>query len=219
MKYTTYIYALIFLFVTAACSDETPSSSITYTDVALINSITDSGTNFTIAGREGLITTELHSDKVLKADNTELTDNCVVIQYTIMDSKTGEINLRNASIISNYTASAGNSEDITGWNEDKVTLLSHWTIGKHVIVRISLPYYPDKRRLGLMIDSSTLQDSYPQAYLCHSLEGAIDPGDTFYRNYYVAFDLTEVLDGKSPEGLIVNINDPKLKDNKITIYI
>lgn len=217
MKYTAYILAMILLFVTTACGDETPSSAITYTDVALVNSVTDRGTDFTIAGRKDLVTTELHSSAVLKSDGAELTGNCIVIQYTVIDSKTGEINLRNASIISNYDAGAGSSEDIKGWDDDKVTLLSHWTIGKHFIVRVALPYYPEKRRLGLMIDNSTLQDSYPQAYLCHSLQGSIDPGDTFYRNYYVAFDLTDIADAKDWNGLTVYVNDPKLKDKKITI--
>ena len=93
MKITSLlnIILLSYLFLTS-CNDEDPSKKFVYTDVALIESVTQSGTTFRVADKSSDVSS-LHSETVLKDEETELTGKCIVIQYTIADKKTGSIPL------------------------------------------------------------------------------------------------------------------------------
>lgn len=218
MKLIKFIYISLLCIIATACSDDNPPSSVaSFTDVALIKDINESGTTFAIAGNENNIPTRLHSSNILHSEDTELKGTCIVISYTFADESTGEINLRGASIISNFNAISDEKQNIEGWNTDIIRLMSYWTIERRIILRVQLPYSPDKRRLELVVNNTTLSHQYPEAFLFHSLEGTIDPADTFYRTYYIAFNIDEISESIDWKGLKIHINDPELKSNPITI--
>lgn len=207
---------LICSILLASCSDEDPSERFVYTDVALIESITQSGTTFRVADNNGDVSS-LHSEAVLKDEETELTGKCVVIQYALDDEKAGNISLLSASMISNFDAYIGSGEDISGWDTDAVHLQSCWSIDRHVVMRAALPYYPENRKVAIIVDEITKNEAFPTAYLYHSLEGAIDTADTFYRTYYIAFDVAAIPESTEWQGLNIRFYDPEMKNNTITI--
>ena len=217
MKITSLLNIILLscLFLTS-CNDEDPSKKFVYTDVALIESVTQSGTTFRVADKSSDVSS-LHSETVLKDEETELTGKCIVIQYTIADKKTGSISLLSASMISNFNAFISTEEDITGWDTDAVHLQSCWSIDRHVVMRAALPYYPENRKVAIIVDELTKNEAFPTAYLYHSLEGAIDTADTFYRTYYIAFDTTAIPESATWQGLKIHFNDLETKNNTITI--
>ncbi len=216
MKYISYIFLLL-VFIVTACDNETPTSDITFSDVAMVQSVSETGTTFAIAGNDSFVKKHLHTGKILKNEDEDLTGKCIFIKYSFIDKNSGEINLLSASIISNYEAETGGREDISGWDTDNIHLLSYWTIDKTLIIKASLPYYPESRKIALIIDNETTDTDMPHAYLYHSLEDAIKPEDTFNRNYYVAFDLEKVTSGQNWSGIILHFNDSENKNSLITI--
>lgn len=100
--------------------------------------------------------------------------------------------------------------DLVGWDKDPVWLTSIWRGGEKIYMRLNLMYSAEPRRFSLVIDSETIDDPVPTAYLFHWR-----PSDTpdFKRQYYAAFDISALWERSSVEGIRVVMNnaaDPAL---------
>lgn len=102
----------------------------------------------------------------------------------------GPVTLHRWATITNLTIQEAKTEnDLQGWDNDPVWLLSAWRAGNKICMRLRLGYDTAPRRFALLLDPATLEDPIPTAYLYHSR-----PTDapTFDRQYYVAIDITPI---------------------------
>lgn len=204
MRALKHILLALTAVFAASCTGDGPEEVIpAIADIALVKDIDRDGMTLIVAGNDGK-GQALHSPTVLQSEEN-IVGNCIYIAYTYYG--TGEIELISASPINNFTAFVDTPDNIEGWDDDPIRLQSCWTIEQSLVVRAELPYYKGSRKLALVIDESSIGEEYPDAYLYHSLEGAIDITDTFYRSYYFAFSIAEVAGEYSINGLNVHIND------------
>ena len=68
-------------------------------------------------------------------------------------------------------------------------------------------YSPEPRYFGLVVDSLTLTDPWPEAYVMHDLNGA---PDNYLRESYASFDISKVWNMPGCQGLRVHVNDSNL---------
>lgn len=93
---------------------------------------------------------------------------------------------------------------LADWDAEAVDYLAGWRGGNKIYLRLRLPYSTIPRRFGLVVDPSTLSDPFPTLYLCHQRE---DDSPTFDRQYYFAFDISELWQRPEVEGVRMRVND------------
>lgn len=94
------------------------------------------------------------------------------------------------------------------WNADAVFLNSIWRSGNYINVHLRAVYSDKPRYFSLMVDSLTLTDAVPRVYLVHNALGA---PDSYMKEEYASFDITNVWSQGSCDGIEVHVNDSNLK--------
>jgi hypothetical protein len=116
-----------------------------------------------------------------------------------------------ANITNSSLKITDNADDLDGWDKDEIYLLSAWRAGGKLCMRLQLGYSDEPRKFALIVDRATATDPVPTAYLYHARNDSGTP--TFNRQYYVAFDISNLWESDKYDGLRVNINnsaDPSL---------
>ncbi len=98
------------------------------------------------------------------------------------------------------------------WDKDEVYLMAIWRAGDKIIVRCRLPYDDNPRRFFMLADESTLSSPYPDLYLVHELP--IGHTATYDRQYYAAFDASEIFSFDTCEGVTVHVANSNLVDQR-----
>lgn len=216
MKFAPLITsALLLSCIFGSCSD---SDSDADTHIATLYDIAD-----VTAKSAGSTTFTVYRPDVEHAEAVKLTapgynigdtelGTSVMLTYTPLNGKayeSGNITVEHVSSITNANLKKGSQESIIGWDDDPVWLMSLWQAGDKVMVRLKLPYSTEPRRFALVIDDSTADREYPDAYLYHRRP---QQQPNFMRQYYAAFNLANLWNTPGIRGLrihVANSNNPK----------
>lgn len=107
-------------------------------------------------------------------------------------------------------------EYLADWDAEAVEYLAGWRGGSKLYLRLRLPYSAVPRRFGLVADPSTLSQPIPTLYLCHERR---DETPTFDRQYYFAFDIAEVWNLPTTQGICVKVNNRLDAGNQEFMFI
>lgn len=93
------------------------------------------------------------------------------------------------------------------WDHDAIFLNALWRTGEYINLRMRAEYSDKPRYFGLVVDSLTLDNPWPEAYILHNLDGA-PPG--YLRESYASFDISKVWRQPGCLGLRIHVNDSNL---------
>lgn len=193
-----------------ACSDGNDgyNDRILYSSIVTVgNSVVGSGTTFTFQRYDDspLIT--------LTAPNTVIDSSHSgrrALLYYYPESgdpySSGVITVRSLGVINCDTAIIRPIERYH-WDRNAIFLNSIWRTGTYLNLRMRADYSPEPRYFGLVVDSLTLTDPWPEAYVMHDLNGA---PDNYLRESYASFDISKVWNMPGCQGLRVHVNDSNL---------
>lgn len=215
-----YLPVLVMASVVWSCGDDNvPSDSFTYYDVVVYDGSVDQLPVFLTVNPET-------GEKVAYVSGTSVNmleikpGDCVFVGYTIPDNRpaysTGKIYLTGLSEMTNIKAQIIEHKDITGWDSTPIYVMSYYAMYNRLIVQGQIPFSTTKRKLGLVIDKSTLNDETATAYLYQKLD---DTAPTFEREYRIAFDLSEIADSLPGNSLKVMVNNSNLPIDSFIIKL
>ncbi len=214
MKLFNCILLALSVVMMTSCDSETPSGVLPATDIAVMRGVTDGVTTFAV-NRAG-------SDQSQVLDFAGVIDTLVVkpgdallIRYNGV-LPDGTIDLVSYSHFTNLRARIVDSDSVGAWNATPVFLQSYTVVDNSVILRMKLPASGGKRRLGIVVDRSTISNSVPTAYLVHELS---DPEPTFDRSYYVGFNMSDIVSETGVTSFNLFVNNTNLPINQIKINL
>ncbi|MDE7093150.1 MAG: hypothetical protein K2O43_07000 [Muribaculaceae bacterium] len=217
---TVYLPMLIMAAVAWSCNDkEEPNNEFTYYNVVIYDGAVDGQPVFLTVNPET-------GDDVIYTSGATVTLNninpgdCAFIGYTIPDNRTayssGKIYLIGYSEMTNIKSQIIEHKDIEGWDSTPIYMMSYYTMYNRLILQAQIPYSTTKRKLGLVVDKSTLGDEMATAYLYQQLE---DGEPTFEREYRIAFDLSNIVEQLPGNSLKVMINNSNLPMDSFIIKL
>ena len=208
-RYITRILPVLTALVVISCSDDAEVSDQAFlSDIVTLESTGEQGSRFTFRryGDSPLITL---TDPGLQLDS-ENVGKRVLLRYYPESGKPytdGNIRAIGLSPINNDTTVIRPVERYD-WDANAVFLNSIWRSGNYVNVHLRAVYSDKPRYFSLMVDSLTLTDPVPQVYLVHNTLGA---PDSYMREVYASFDITNVWERQGCDGIEIHINDSNLK--------
>ncbi len=117
---------------------------------------------------------------------------------------TDQIEVQGIGTVTNSKLLKGAPETLADWNKDPVWVSSLWRAGRNVVMRVSLVYDAYPRVFKLVVDETTMDNEYPDAYLVNIRRS---DGENFLRQYYVAFDLYALWTHPQYKGLKIHVNN------------
>lgn len=136
--------------------------------------------------------------------------NCVFMAYTPVNGGSEgsqSVKVEAWGRVNNGALLKGAPESLDGWDADPVWLMSLWRAGGKVVVRSMLTYDSEPRVFALVMDETTLEEEYPDAYLVHQRRS---DRPNFKRQYYSAFDVSALWSYASCKGLRIHVNNSNL---------
>ncbi len=106
------------------------------------------------------------------------------------------ITVKSMAAVLNTDVRVADPAEIQGWDAEPINLLSLWRAGEKIILRCLLTADAEPRYFGLLVDSSTLSEPVPTAYVYHRRK---NPIPNYSSQYYTAFSLTPLLHPDGPE--------------------
>ena len=151
---------------------------------------------------------------VLRAATRSATETnpgeCLFLGYSenATDKASAEtpITVRSVARILNTEARLATPDEIAGWDAEPINLLALWRAGEKIILRCLRTADDTPRHFGLLIDSSTLGEPVPTAYIYHRRE---DPRPNYSSQYYTAFSLAPLLHPADPSAETAPAADPR----------
>ncbi|MDE5857617.1 MAG: hypothetical protein K2H32_04595 [Muribaculaceae bacterium] len=218
--FTFYLPMLLLALVVWSCNDKSePNDTFTYYNVVVYDGSVEGLPVFLTVNPET-------GDDVIYTSGTSVTLNnvnpgdCAFIGYTIPDNRpaysSGKIYLIGYSEMTNIKSQIIEHKDIEGWNSTPIYLMSYYTMYNRLILQAKIPYSTTKRKLGLVVDKSTLGNEIATAYLYQQLE---DGEPTFEREYRIAFDLSNIVEQLPGDSLKVMINNSNLPLDSFVIKL
>lgn len=218
--FIVYLLLLLMAAVVGSCnSKDEPNDAFTYYNVVIYDGSVDGLPAFLTVNPET-------GDDVIYTSGTSVTLNnvnpgdCAFIGYTIPDNRpaysSGKIYLIGYSEMTNIKSQIIEHNDIEGWNSTPIYMMSYYTMYNRLILQCQIPYSSTKRKLGLVVDKSTLGDEIATAYLYQKLE---DGEPTFEREYRIAFDLSNIVEQLPGDSLKVMINNSNLPLDSFVIKL
>lgn len=210
-KFRTAPIIAIAVITTGCMDDDDPGPQTPLiSDIAELTASTPSGSAFAIY-RENA------PDIILNAPGAQVDlsrikiGESLMVTYTMADGsdagRSGDINLRSYYAINNSALAKGDIADFPDWDRDEVYLISIWRAGNKIDLRCRLTYDPTPRKFIMFLDESTADNPVPDLYLVHQLK---QPVESFDRNYYAAFDISDLWEQTTCEGVTVHIANSNL---------
>lgn len=199
-----------------SCGDDKPESG-----TAVLQDIAEFSTQTPTAAHFGIYR-ENAPDVLLTATGVSIDESRVkpgeslLITYipeSGQANRSGEISLLSYYAINNSAMTAGDIADYPDWDRDEVYLISIWRAGDKIDMRCRLTYDANPRRFMLMLDQSTASNETPDLYLVHELAS---PVESFDRNYYAAFDISELWAQPTCRGVTVHVANSNLPQRSFT---
>lgn len=103
-----------------------------------------------------------------------------------------------------------NLADYPDWDGTPIHLLSMWRTGKYINIHCQVVYDKTGARFGLLVDETTIDNEYPDAYLVYIPEG--DP-DSYNKNLYASIDISEVWYRRGCKGINIHLNNSNLGED------
>lgn len=206
------------LAATTACSgtdsDDAPRA-VTLYDIVELTAADATSATFTLWRPDATTPVTLTAHNPSTDLSAIQAGNCVFLGYTPLNGEahtSSDIEITALGTVNNSTLKKASPEKIEGWDTDPVYLMSLWRAGDKICMRVRLTYDTDPRLFMLVADETTATDPYPTAYLYHSRR---DSRPNFSRQYYAAFDVTNLWNTPDCQGLrirVCNSNIPTLTE-------
>ncbi len=132
---------------------------------------------------------------------------CMLLGYVPLNGKSytsGTVDVKAVGVVTNDRLMKGKPETLTDWDSDPVWLASLWRAGGKVVMRMQLVYDNKPRIFRLVVDETTINDEYPDAYLVNIRR---NDSENFMRQYYVAFDVHALWTYATCKGLRIHVNN------------
>ncbi|MDE6266928.1 MAG: hypothetical protein K2M07_06240 [Muribaculaceae bacterium] len=211
------ILAVVLTFTLAACTDDGPASDeAVLQDIVVIDEITSQSTTFAVSLPGSDKVAFLKTGKVLSGDDAE-PGKCCLIRYTTPAEPytSADIDLLGCYAVPNLEASVAVPEEIAGYSDTPVYLISAWSFCNRVIFRMELPYPANDRRLMLLLNPETAGESVPEFRLIQDMPESADK--SYMKSYIVAFSLDQINEKKDWKGVKICLNNSNLKENVVTL--
>lgn len=206
-------HALVIALIATGCNDDDDPGPRTpvISDIAELTASTPSGSAFAIY-RENAPDIMLNAPGAQVDISRIKIGESLMVTYTMADGgeagRSGDINLHSYYAINNSTLIKGDIADFPDWNKEEVYLISIWRAGNKIDLRCRLTYDPAPRTFIMLLDESTAGNPVPDLYLVHQLQ---QPVESFDRNYYAAFDMGDLWEQTTCEGVAVHIANSNLQ--------
>lgn len=204
--------AALALAVTA-CQDSDPGEQTpTVYDIVELEASGDSGSSMVLRHGDSepvyMTTSTLFDNQIIAPGD------CFFIGYQVLqEGNPQQVKTITYSQINNSKVQVESLDKYPGWDQDEVYLLAIWRAGDKIVVRCRLPYDDNPRAFFLLADTTTLSAPYPDLYLVHQLP--TNHTDTYLRQYYAAFDASQILALDTCQGVTVHIANSNLVDQRI----
>lgn len=201
--------ALLYASLSACSSDgDDYNHRILYSSIVTIDGSTEQqGTTFTFQRYDDspLITLTASG---LVVSKERVGDRALLYYYPESGDPyaSGPVEVRSLGVINCDTAIIRPIERYR-WDHDAVFLNAIWRTGEYINLRMRADYSDKPRYFGLVVDSLTLTDPWPELYLLHDLDGA--PAN-YLRESYASFDISKVWRQTGCEGIRIHVNDSNL---------
>ena len=183
------------------------------TEIVTFLDNTDEGSEFEYIPRDKSSHSIFKSDKTIDTE-VVLPGERLLIAYIPQDAlnpyKSGKIQLTGYAAINNGDAQIVLPEKIKGWDNTPIYLLSIWQTGEYINVRSLLAYSEKPREFALLADVSTFASGHVRAYLAHSLSDGKTPSDTYSRQNYASFNLSEIWQSTNVEDVTISVNNSNI---------
>lgn len=143
--------------------------------------------------------------------------DCLFLAYTPVDGnayESGPITVEAWGRTTNEALMQGEPESLEGWDSDGVWLMSLWRAGGKVVMRVRLTYDVAPRLFALVVDKTTIEDEYPEAYLVHIRKSDVP---NFMRQYYITFDVSALWTYQTCKGLRIHVNNSNMPEANLFV--
>ncbi|MBD5225561.1 MAG: hypothetical protein HDS68_06310 [Bacteroidales bacterium] len=195
--------------IVCGCSSDGQSDDIRYAtlyDVVEYTSQNDGQTIFSLYPPEKddpVVLTAFSSPDLGKLEPGQ----ALMLAYTPVNGEayvSDRIEVKGIGSVTNSQLLKGAPETLSGWDDDPVWVSSLWRAGRNVMMRVSLVYDDKPRVFRLVVDETTMDQEYPDAYLVNIRRSE---GENFLRQYYVAFDLYAFWTHPQYRGIKIHVNN------------
>lgn len=214
MRILSPFILLILLSLAASCTDDSGHDGpvdMIYWDIATFQGNNSGSATFTIRQVNDTPEATLTADRSITiTDENDPTGKRMFISYIPESNEaytSGKITLRSAALVNQSPIRVEDISEYPEWARDKVYLYSAWRTGRYLNFHVSLTYDREPRTFCIVADPATISRSYPDLYLVHIMD---QPTEYHQRRYYASFDIAEIWDSPTVEGINLHVSNSNL---------
>lgn len=212
MKIKNFLLSLFAVATAAmftACNTDDPdnpndpdNNRPVFTDIVTVSAINSNSTEFTFRKKDDSPLVTLTVNQAANTENVKIGDRLAISYYS--DANTQYV----SSVIQviGITSTAGNGKDIpvgkaidnNNWLSSTIMRPVLQRSGEYVNVQFFSDMYPESAKLKMVIDETTINDSYPNAYIIFSGSYGQSP---FSYVYFMSYSLEELWNDPNVKGL------------------
>ena len=158
----------------------------------------------------------------LRATNTSIDTTATKIGTRVMLYYTPEsgmhniddnVYVKNVYIIFNDSVRTGDITKLPDWNYNPIFVNAIWRSGTYLNIQCGLVYSFEPKAFMLMIDASTVENSYPDVYLTYQKS---TDHDSSKKNFYASIDIANLWNRSTCKGFTLHVNDSNFGNNEMT---
>lgn len=194
-------------FTSCNSLDEDQTTLSTCFDIAVYGGATDNGTVFTLrqSGDSQLVT--LTSSSKIELTGVNVGDRVLLIYYPAngLQYVSGSISVVSCTQIISSNAELKSADDTNQWACDALNMQTVWRAGQYINMQCIAPLQTAPKQFYLTFDESTVNSSYPDAYLIFESDfNQATSINTSTKTVYASFDVSEVWDKSTCRGLTLH---------------
>lgn len=157
----------------------------------------------------------------LKANNTALdvssfkVNSRLLLYYvpeTGMHNIDDDVTVKNAITIFNDSVRTGDINKLPNWDTNPIFVNAIWRSGTYINIQCGLTYSLEPSVFVLLADNTTVNDEYPQLYLSYQKGSG---KESFEKSFYASIDISALWNKSTCKGVVINVNDSNLGNNKL----
>lgn len=220
-KIAALLLLVAIVTVVSACGDDqegAPTTEATTYDIVCLSEVGNTGSVFTLTKPQGKQLISYTVNGRIDTTRIKLGDRIMLAYRTSGQEpyKSGGITPLGYSLINNDNLYSGYISKIPDWDKDPVYMISTWMSQDYLNMRVRLPYIDKARVLGVMLDSLTIDNEYPDCYLVHQI---VEPINTFDRSYYISVDMRQLHKLANCHGFNLKVNNSNMDIDTYTFTL
>jgi hypothetical protein len=199
--------AVVFSSCNVSSNENGNGNNNTLYTFATVAAVGDTGATFTFRKEDDSPLITLTSTQSFNKDTVKVGMR-VFIAYTIESNQaytSGPVTITGMLSPFGGDILAGYAKDYSQFASQQIKLDAMWRSGEYLNVTATAPYYQNPKTFKLVVDSTTIDDTYPKAYLIFESDREIDLVSD--KAVYGSFDLSPVWNLETFKGLEVTVNN------------